>query len=242
MFYKYKKIVLSLLLPFSEILSVDCKDKGTIVCKDGVSFDQVEQTVRQLDPNMPEILITQSHGGSDLIDTLAAYNYSNHKILVNPQTPLACNSNSIQWTLLHESGHSQYPKFWNYKIFGSALTACGAAYCVKLPVKSMVTKLASKYLLTCCFFNGIVRGIQNLEERRADAWANKCADKQAIQAQIDVFSKLNEFAQRQWNQNDRSYYIPYSVGQYIGDLEHPSYLSRIKACQRALTKRFGTNV
>lgn len=232
-------IFLLALLATSNVYSaqVDYKDRATIVCKDGVSFDQVEQTVRQLDPNMPEIVIDK-HSGHDPVDG-AQYDYSNHKIWVDPQVCLGCDSKSLQWILLHESGHSQYPKIWHYKIYGSVLTACGAIYFVKLPIKSMALKLAIKFLMSRPVARGLMWSIQNLEERRADAWANKCADKQAIQAQIELFARIEERRQKEWSQSDRSYYVPYSVGQYMIDPEHPLPLSRIKACQRALQKRFG---
>ncbi|MCX5924315.1 MAG: hypothetical protein NTZ68_02740 [Candidatus Dependentiae bacterium] len=222
--------------------------KKETLFKDGVSFAQMEETARKNCPQIPDILLTDAmlcpltgiDTGSD-----AAYLPSTQSIWASRTTADRHSSKAFEWAMLHETGHAQMPYAVN-SIHGAVVaTNLATAYYwgahKAKPYKNRVTKYGSKYLAMTAAGAIVNSTLMKIEERRADNWANKTADAQALQGGIEYFEASKIKQQEEWSKYKLSSVVPFGVAKYLLDPIHPSLDSRIAKCKTVLKNRFSIN-
>ncbi|MFA5999184.1 MAG: M48 family metalloprotease [Candidatus Babeliales bacterium] len=222
--------------------------KKETLFKDGVSFAQMEESARKKYPNIPSILLTDAMlcplTGAD-IGTDAAYVADTQSIWASRTTADRLNSRAFEWVMLHETGHAQMP-YAVHSIMGvAAAVYLSTGYYwgahKAMPYKNRITKYGSKYLAAWAAGTIVNHTLMKVEERRADNWANKTADAQALQGGIEYFETFKIKQQEEWAKIKLSSVVPFSVAKYFIDPIHPSIDSRVVKCKTALKNRFGIN-
>ncbi len=150
----------------------------------------------------------------------------------------------LEWGLLHEAGHGQKP----YIVEGilnitkalPIITPFIWGFHKKAPYKNIITKIGSKALATLAIPTAFFCTALRLEERRADNFANKHANKEALLGGLEFFNKAEKL-QKVFMPNYLKK-LPYSMTQYILDPIHPSIGSRVAKIKTALKTRFNVEV
>ncbi|OGB86494.1 hypothetical protein A3J41_01215 [candidate division TM6 bacterium RIFCSPHIGHO2_12_FULL_38_8] len=214
--------------------------------KDGNSFAQAEANFRKKYShlNIPSILLVDpiKHPLTGLdMGMDVAYHPNLHKILSESRKVSQTDEKAFEWLMLHETGHAQYPKIVPSIRYGAlgleGLTAYFWGIHKSKPYKNILTKVGSKFLGTIAVGMLLSTNLCKAEERRADNFANKHADAQALQGGIKWLSdreKINKIILPIVLPG-----VPDCIRQFLNDPLHPSFDSRIAKCQKALKSRFG---
>ncbi len=153
------------------------------------------------------------------------------------------DSHAATWVLTHEIGHAKYPYIILSIIGGVIPISFSAAYLWKKvinsqkPYKNRFTKFSSKLLAAQLISNTYTFVAYNLEERRADNYANKHSNKEEITGGIDYFKATKKELEEYWKTYRLSKFIPFFLGQYIIDPTHPSLDSRIRKLTKAANSK-----
>lgn len=220
--------------------------KKSTLFKDGVSFTEMEQSVRKKHSNIPSILLVDT-----MVDGLfgqdtgmdAAFIPQDKMIWASRATASTHNSKAFEWAMLHETGHAQQPNNMPAIQGAVGITQLLTGYYWGMhkakPYKNLLTKLGSKTFAAMLAGSVVGSTLMKAEERRADNWANSVADKQALLGGIEYFDCFRSKLQDQWSGYKIGSIVPFSVGKYLMSPLHPNVDSRIAKIKTALKARFG---
>lgn len=218
--------------------------KKEILTKDGISFTELEQNMRRNYCDIPEMLMIMSVEdpltGAELdVD----FFYTDKKILICPKNLHTLTSKSIEWAILHETGHSKQPYNISAILGVATITQLLTAYYWGMhkakPYKNRLTKLGSKVLPALLVGSVVHCGLMNAEERRADNWANMQGDKEALLGGIEYFDHFQQKMQDILSENTMTSVILFNIEKYLMDPLHPTIDSRILKIKETLKTRFG---
>ncbi len=152
------------------------------------------------------------------------------------------NSHGAKYLLLHEAGHAKYPYLIQSINIGSIGTFLAIGYYWKKiinaqPYKNKFCKYTSKFIAARIASECFVRFAMNLEERRADSYANHYSKKEDIEGGIKWLKEIKPHYEEYWKTYKLSKVIPFSLGQYIFDPLHPSTDSRIRKLTKAANSK-----
>jgi hypothetical protein len=218
--------------------------KSQAFTQDGVRFDRLEEEFRAKYShlNIPEITMVDDlvaqYGWSS-----AGYVWKNHELLVDKKTMGELPASSWQWLMLHETGHAQMP-YVVPAIHGTVtatqlLTPYFWGMHKKVPYKNIVTKLGSKAIATLVISTFVNVNAFRTEERRADNFANKHADKDVLHGGKKWCEGYESLIAQAWNGSGASQSMSQKTFANLIDPIHPTVDSRIAKIQKALKNRFG---
>lgn len=191
---------------------------------------------------------TERHDYWDRIDL-----YSDPIIKVAPDFCKEGSPEQAEWALLHENGHGTMPG--NSSIVASGVFPVVASYVgafwgihKKKPYRNCITRCVGKTaamvtlpIVACC-------AAMRLEERRADNFANKHADKKALLGGIESFerykkvrddmvSKVQNTDQSDFSKLIRTAFIR-NIPEFLNDPIHPHFEGRIEKIKATLRARY----
>ncbi len=222
----------------------------------GASIQDLEDTLRAQIPDMPKILVMEwgnkkvdfpayAHGLTPVAITSkdGALRSPMGNLLLCPRSIININYDTAQYALLHEIGHSSLPymepalQVSTLGVFG-VVTYAWKKLLSPTPYRNVATKLGSK-----CFAGYVVCNLyktvsNNLEERRADNFANKHAlTISTLKAGRDMFCDHQKWQHDTWSAYKLSKVVPFCLGQYYLDKDHPSVHSRISKIEAEIDRR-----
>jgi hypothetical protein len=157
---------------------------------------------------------------------------------------LKLNEPELEWGLLHEAGHGQIPYMCEGILHATKALQVMTPFIwgihKKAPYKNIITTIGSKALATLTLPLAFLCTALNLEERRADNFVNRYANKEALLGGIEFFNKAEKLQKE--CMPDPLKKLPFSITQYIVDPIHPSIDSRIAKIKATLKTRFNVEI
>lgn len=161
--------------------------------------------------------------------TSACYN-RDQVICVTKEFVTTESHQAVEWAILHEDGHAQRPFMLEAIEISTVLVALlGMHYCNS----SRIVNFMKGSMLAAVFRMLAMQ----LEERRADDWANEYASEEALKGAVEYFQNCRKKCKEKYDKLDFKY-IPFGMFQYTQDFDHPSLDSRIAKIKKVLKDRF----
>lgn len=176
------------------------------------------------------------------------YNPDENQINVNPCFYSYFEPKANEWMLLHEIGHEK-SSYTLPTVFSSLLQP------KSMNLNSWIIKKARLYedflpqtnaqnLALMAIPTLFLQFVSQIQEQKADNFANEHADKDALIAAIQYFKTIDTWKKDAIKKYFPEYVanLPFDVTQYMIDPFHPSSSSRIEKIKKTLKARFNIDI
>lgn len=176
--------------------------KRDMIFKDGTSLEQLEATLKQQYPNMPNFIVANKYTvlNVECPLNLIEFDKKNNRIIIG-QDCNQCDFHATNWRMLHVLGKTQEPYATAYFIqtFQLAVRLLTFYYWGihrTKAYKNIATKIYSKFSASSLAGGSTMMLADNLKTRRADNWANAHSNIETLNGGIESMTDLKKMLQK----------------------------------------------